>query len=522
MTEAAIYARVSTDHQEQNRTIESQIAELRSVAERDRVKIVEEYLDDGVSGASLERPALDRLRDDAARGRFSRLYVHSADRLARKYVYQAIVLEELARHGVEIIFRDRPVGDGPEDQLLLGIEGLIAEYERAKITERTRRGRLHRARQGEIVSGHAPFGYRYLRRQGQRARFRVHPEHAAAVRLIFDLYLKLGSSTAVARELHTRCVPSATGAAWSATRVGRVLRNESYAGISYFNKTQGKGAYRDRSEWVPVKIQPIVSREVFDAVQRLMSGRGGGKKRREYLLSGLVVCAHCGCRYGGNRSDNTNVYYRCTNARHRFPAPRDCFAKQVPAERLELAVTRALVDALEGRDAILRFVRQRATPRHALASRARERARIEREVVELASRQTRLLDAYLEGGLSKARYLQQHQALEQRSSELGERLDEMGRHVNAPSGLDIERSIDHFARLARKRLSHRTPVELRQFLGVLIESVSYDWKERLAVVRARLPVVDLDDEGVDSVSPFPGGKAPDRGDTVAFELKVPV
>src|SRR5882724_1508060 len=147
---AASYARVSSDKQAEEGTIASQSAALRERMVQDNLLIEEElcFADDGYTGTTLVRPALERLRDMAASGAFDRLYVHSPDRLARKYAYQVLLLDELHRCGVEVVFLNHDIGRTPEDQLLLQVQGMIAEYERAKLLERCRRGKLHMARQG--------------------------------------------------------------------------------------------------------------------------------------------------------------------------------------------------------------------------------------------------------------------------------------------------------------------------------------------------------------------------------------
>jgi site-specific DNA recombinase len=159
----AFYARVSSDHQAEEGTIASQVADLqqRIAADGGRTEPDLEFLDDGYSGATLLRPALERLRDQAAQGMIDRLYVLSPDRLARKYAYQFLVLDELRHAGVEVVFLNHALGQSPEDDLLLQVQGVIAEYERAKISERSRRGKLHAARTGQVsVLGGAPYGYR--------------------------------------------------------------------------------------------------------------------------------------------------------------------------------------------------------------------------------------------------------------------------------------------------------------------------------------------------------------------------
>src|SRR5947209_1312936 len=148
----AIYARVSSEQQATSNTINSQIAALEARLAQDGLPLVPEgrFIDDGYSGATLVRPALERLRDAVAAGNLDRLYVHSPDRLARKYAYQVLLLDEWQHAGVEVVFLNRAVGTTPEDELLLQVQGMVAEYERAKILERSRRGKRHAAHGGSI------------------------------------------------------------------------------------------------------------------------------------------------------------------------------------------------------------------------------------------------------------------------------------------------------------------------------------------------------------------------------------
>ena len=170
---AAIYARVSSDQQRQEKTIVSQTAALIAFARNEGYSVPAEWIfqDEGYSGASLVRPGLERVRDLAAEGQIQAVLALSPDRLSRKYAYQVLLIEELGRHGVRVVFIKAPTSDTPEDQLLLQFQGMIAEYERAQILERSRRGKRHRARQGEVnVLSGAPYGYRYVRKSEERAR----------------------------------------------------------------------------------------------------------------------------------------------------------------------------------------------------------------------------------------------------------------------------------------------------------------------------------------------------------------
>ena len=196
---AAIYARVSSERQRQDETIGSQTVGLRELAAQRGLLLAEDLVfeDEGFSGATLTRPALERLRDRAAEGAFEVLLCHAPDRLARRYAYQVLLLEELARAGVEVCFAKEPERGGtPEDELLRQFQGMIAEYERAQIAERTRRGKLHRARGGsQAVMSAAPYGYRYVKKAEHRdAYWEIDELEAQVVRDVFARYVNEGTS----------------------------------------------------------------------------------------------------------------------------------------------------------------------------------------------------------------------------------------------------------------------------------------------------------------------------------------
>ena len=186
----ALYARVSSDGQARGNTVASQLAALHERIAADNAEVGPDhaYVDEGRSGATLARPALERLRDAVAGGEIDRVYVHAPDRLARRYAYQVLLIEEFRRAGVEVVFLNRPIGGSAEDDLLLQVQGVIAEYERARILERSRRGRRHAARSGAIsaMCG-APYGYRYLGRYagGGTAQYEVLEDEARVVRQLF-------------------------------------------------------------------------------------------------------------------------------------------------------------------------------------------------------------------------------------------------------------------------------------------------------------------------------------------------
>ena len=195
---AAIYARVSSDRQKEDHTIASQTAALIQFAEAEGFAVPKEWVfqDEGYSGASLLRPGLEAIRDLAAEGHIEAVLIHSPDRLSRKYAYQVLLAEEFSKHGVVVRFVKSPSVTTPEDQLLVQFQGMIAEYERAQILERSRRGKRHRAQQGSIsVLSGAPYGYRYVKKSDSTAAYyEVLESEADVVRLVFQTYVEQATS----------------------------------------------------------------------------------------------------------------------------------------------------------------------------------------------------------------------------------------------------------------------------------------------------------------------------------------
>src|SRR6516225_10541602 len=241
---AAMYARVSSEQQTQQSTVASQVAALRQRILSDGLLLENElcFIDDGFSGSTLIRPALERLRDVAWAGGFTRLYVHSPDRLARRYAWQVLLVEELQQSGIELVFLNRTIGVSPEEDLLLQMQGMIAEYERAKIMERSRRGKRHAARRGSVsVLCGAPYGYKYISKHagGGQAQYHVVLEEARVVRQIFEWVGRDRLSLReVGRRLRQQEIPSAKGKAWHAFTIRKLLANPAYKGEAVFGKTR--------------------------------------------------------------------------------------------------------------------------------------------------------------------------------------------------------------------------------------------------------------------------------------------
>ena len=284
----SLYARVSSKRQEKRETIASQVEALRTHAKQQGFKIAEDFvcLDDGFSGATLDRPGLDRVRDGAEAGQFDAVLVHSPDRLSRKYAYLILVMEEFERLGVRVLFLEQAPPEDPHSTLLVQIQGAVAEYERAKLSERYRRGKLHRARQGEVFWA-VPYGYRRVpRRDGTPAHVVIDKEQAIVVEKIFKGHADEGlSMPKIAKRLTKSGVPTPrAGKRWAEPTLQVMLHNEAYIGTLYYNREktvyQGpndgrlggrllkpKRIRRPREEWIAVSIPPIIDRETFERFQ---------------------------------------------------------------------------------------------------------------------------------------------------------------------------------------------------------------------------------------------------------------
>jgi site-specific DNA recombinase len=338
MKRAVLYARVSTDAQEKEGTIESQVFELKRQITAAGHVLIREYKDDGHTGTLLDRPALNQLRADLKTDLFDTVYFLAADRMARAVAYQTIIVDELLKHGKQIIINGKDYEQNPENKLTLTMLGAFAEYERAKIMERMTRGRLHRLRMGEMSSnGHRIFGYYYVKKSpAAPATLVINEEQAAIVRLIFEMFASGDFGLVnITRFLEERGVPTCKGRSrWDRGQIKSMLKNETYTGTRYYNRIthakdanregkgviRGKWVFRDPADWIPVKVHAIVSRELFDQVQERLRRHEERycKPITQYLLSGLVQCGVCGSACSSSRryhkvvqpSGKVSVYHR--------------------------------------------------------------------------------------------------------------------------------------------------------------------------------------------------------------------
>jgi site-specific DNA recombinase len=431
MKAAAIYARVSSERQKEEKTIGSQSAALMEYAQSEGYMVPEEWIfqDEGYSGASLVRPGLEGLRDLAAEGQIEALLIYSPDRLSRKYAYQVLLCEEFARCGVDVVFIKSAKATTPEEELLLQFQGMIAEYERAQIAERSRRGKRHRAKAGSVnVLSGAPYGFRYHKKtESSAAYYEIIEKEAEVVRKVYKLYTEDGLSIgATTRLLNGEGISTRTGKSrWERSTVWAMLRNPAYKGTACFGKTERaerqkitrplrlRGGFsprssanreRPREEWIEIPVPAIVSEETFALAQERLEENKRLSPRRTIeptLLQGMLVCAECGYafyRCSTRTSRRKIYYYRClgSDAYRHLNGPL-CHNRPIRQDYLDRIVWRQVIQLLEDPDLIRAEIQRRIKEIRDSNPSTRRKEALNKEITRAQKGIEKLLDAYQEG-----------------------------------------------------------------------------------------------------------------------------
>ena len=502
--QVALYARVSSDQQAEHHTIDSQLAELIARAQQDGHGIRDDlrFIDNGHSGASLIRPALERLRDLVALSAVDLVYVHAPDRLARSYAHQVLLLEEFAHAGTQVIFLNRPIGSTPEDSLLLQLQGMFAEYERAKVLERSRRGKRHRAQTGAVsVLSRAPFGYRYITREagGGEARYEIDEE---AARIVHQIFTWVGHErltlAGVCRRLHASGLPSPTGRRhWSRAMIHSMLLNPAYAGQALYGRRQSvpwrpplhpprghDGLPRRPWRQVPapterhisIAVPAIVGDELFASVaEQLETSRKRNRERLagvQYLLRGLLVCQKCGYGFTGHHHRGQWRYYRCCGTdRSRFHGAFRCDARLVATELLDEAVWREVCRLLADPAQVIAEYQRRLDAVQATPHRL-ELDALDRQLAKARRATERLIDSYTEGLIEKPEFEPRLAALRRRTARLEaeakalHEADEQIRSLHLVIG-----KLDLFAAMVHDRLAGADWATKRDIICTLVKRI---------------------------------------------------
>lgn len=499
---AAIYARVSTGRQERDQTIDSQLAALRRWAETHGHELQPQHVffDDGCSGARLDRPALDRLRDAAREGEIDVIAVYSPDRLARRYAYQILLLEEFRKAGCTVDFVERPISDDPHDQLLLQIQGAIAEYERAVLSERFRRGKLQKNRAGQWLSGEVPYGYRYVcKRDGVPGHVVIDEAEAEVVRVLYRWLIDEQMSV---RQIVKRLAggpwrPRCGKRLWSKSVVHHILADPFYKGVAYANRYAYVPPRRRRTttrrrtenvcrqprpqdEWIPIHVPAIVDEATHQQAAAQLARNSAmafrHNSRNPYLLRCLLTCRTCGramfgLSYPSHSGRGMLSYYKC----HGKDADNErvCPQNQAKVAELDAAVWNHVTQLLNDPATLLnQFEAYARRAEVAQAGECAEEQRLSAQLQRLDREVQRLMDAYQTEAIDLTE-------LQQRQRQIGARREvfqtQYDQHVQLRSqrqtARQVLRDVTDFCARIRTGLDQASFADKRRILELLIDRI---------------------------------------------------
>lgn len=527
--QVALYARVSTSTQQKQATIDSQLRKITEHISAQGWNLLNEhsYADDGISGARLDRPALDRLRDAAKRGEIDAVVILSPDRLARNYAHQWLLIEEFEKSNVQVIFLENPFGDSPQGKLLVQMQGMIAEYERSAIAERTRRGRIEKARRGEFIPwAYQCYGYRYIaKRPGLAPQVEIDEDEAAVIRQMFHWLIteQVGLRQIVKRLNEQKiATPSGKKSHWYISTVQVIVNNPVYMGQATFNRSTSVVTKRHRKpiesiksaksgkiqrpieEWVHCQSPVIISAEIFEKAQlQLQRNREVAKRmyrpeNKRYLLRSKVKCGQCGlamtCISQGKQGGNYRYqYYRCLGKDPITHARRgSCPSVSIRAHLLEDLVWTELVQLLNKPKMIATMHQEWRTSKVAntqhlsaqLDSLTKRKERLEKQ-------SQRLIDAYQEDVITLTELKARRKKMQQDIEYINLQLHQLGRQQHEIiRWQDLVCNIEKFTTL----------------IGSNLDSLKF--QDRQLIIQCLIDKIVVTGENVDIFYVFPFAEPP--------------
>lgn len=532
MRPAGIYARVSSDRQRENHTIESQVEALIKCAKNGGHTVPNEWIfkDEGYSGTTLVRPGLERLRDLAFEGQIDTLLIYSPDRLSRKYAYQVLLTEEFAQNGVDVVFIKSPKVTTPEEELLLQFQGMIAEYERAQIIERSRRGKRYRAKTGSVsVLSGAPYGYRYVKKaEGFPAYYEIIEKEAEVVRKVYKLYTEDGFSIAgTVGWLNDNDIPTRKRVSkWERTTVWAMLRNPAYKGTACYGKTKSserkkitrplrkRGGFssrcssnveRPKEEWIEISVPAIVSEDIFlRSLERLEENKRYSKRRTKEatLLQGMMVCNKCGYAYyrTSTRTSKRKIYYyRCLGSdNYRYENGAICDSNPIRQDYLDGIVWDQVIKLLENPDLIRFELERRIQTIRASSPVKQKKDKLKKEITRTRKGIDKLLDAYQEDLIQLDELRSRMPELRKREMSLNEDLNCIESDL-ADQGamLKMVDNMEDFLCKLRGSTGAISIVERQKVLRLVVKEILIDDKDirikhSIPLPRSNLPIATVE------------------------------
>ncbi len=513
---AAIYARVSTAHQEQEKTIESQIAEVKERLEKDNVILGEGMLfkDEGWSGENLERPALDSLRDAIRLRKIDLLYCYDLGRLSRNFLNQLILKEEFKAMGIKLISLHDIQARNPEEDLMQNVMGLFHSYDRIKIGEKFRRGKQFKVKSGKLLGYTAPYGYRLIKKSSSNdSSFEILNEEAEVVKLMFTLISEKGYTIKkLAEYLHEKEIKprKSLNGKWSRGRLSTLLSNSTYYGEARYFKTEAiepknptsKEKYRKikkssrrlrpEEDHVSVRVPAIISKEMFDKAQAVIKNNTvfskRNKKNYDYILTKLIRCPCGRARSGEGDVSRGHYYYRCTDRLY-DKSSRTCYEKAVRADILDKLVWEE-VSTLLTSPLLLKQQLDRWTNKQQTYSPATQfnTEAIETKLIKLKEEEKRYLKAYGEGLIDETLFKEQMSAVRAEIRSLESTIEETNK-ITHPKNTPIKLpDLEALCGKMKSWLTQVSPDDKKYILRQVIQNITATQQEATVIGKVPLEI----------------------------------
>ncbi len=425
----AVYARVSSANQEAEGTIETQLSAVNKFITEGGYIVAQQYLDEGWSGDNLIRPALDQLRVDAKKKIFNAVVIYDPDRLARRGAWQEVVIEELKESEVEVLFVTIPPAKTDEDVIMYKMRGVFAEYDRMKIKERFRLGKVRKAKEGHIILTEAPYGFTFVKKNGKRGdtdfeqgHIEINELELANLKKIFSLLVDDRMTLRqITKELQELGIPprKSKRGVWSSGTLSTILRNETYIGKGYYGSSYAVvpqnplkvGGYkkikktsrklRPLDERICIPTPKVIDEALFLRAQKQLQINAVScqrNRKNDYLLSGKIRCSCGHTRAGEGPQHGKHLYYRCTDRVSSYPLPRTCNEKGINARIADKEVWTRISKLMSSPDLMLKQAKRwLGTRQNKVSGLVGDTDLLKKEIAKLKEQEDRYNKAYGSG-----------------------------------------------------------------------------------------------------------------------------
>ena len=476
-----IYARVSSDSQDVNNSIEAQIAECQDFAKRNNTTVVKTYIDEAESGLVSSRPQFQQMMHDATAKEkpFDVIIVWKFSRFSRDKFDNAIYKSRLQRRGIRIISIKEHIDDSPAGQMMENmIESMDAFYS-ANLSQDVRRGQRQVAMRGYYPGNFAPYGYKIKKVQEDGGKaihntFIADPPYDEIVRRVFREATAGRSITETRDGLDADGIPAPKGGRWPESTIHQMLHNLHYAGFIVWGVNSKSGEPPIIAEG---RHEPIVSKDEFDQATQVLASKfhdvmNPRQVSSEYMLTSMLRCGLCGEKLTGLYSKEARIrYYVCTKRKHHAIA--GCELPFVNVLNCDSQVLRVILEDLLAPDniqtAIDLIAKELSGPYEQQASTV---STLESQIRKIQEQQERVMQAYENGAYSVTDFAKRIDPLRRSEADLAKKKADAEADLNQQAAVIAEpQMVLEFAKDVGEFIKHSSAKERKQVLKKFIKTV---------------------------------------------------